>query len=649
MIRLPLACTLLGLASCAPEPDASQDTPPESQSSELYTGPVTTGIWYSTWYANEGRYIWSRDHGVGSSVQMLGDVNGDGRADAVTYSASSGNWYVALSNGNGFNSPVRWISGHGVGSSAQMLGDVNGDGRADAIVYFSSAGDWYVSTSNGSSFNAYSRWISGHGVGSSVQRLADVTGDGRADAIVYFSSAGDWYVSTSNGGGFNPYSRWISGHGIGSNAQMLGDVNGDGRADAVTYVASTGRWYVATSNGGGFNGYSQWISGHGVGSDAQRLGDTNGDGRADAVVFFASTGTWYVSLSSGSSFLNYFSWITDHGKGSSTQMLGDAYGKGQVAPVTFTDTDGWWRVLDSSKYTQPNIMNTWEAWNIRYVPRTHGVYQVYDSKDVTVIDEHLAMIEAARIDFLLLDETNNLDVDQGYIKARALAVCARIGQKRSAGAQGTPRYAIAIGGIQFDHDPATLEQEASKVWSEFVQSTTCVTPDGYFQLDGKPLLVVYADYTDRIKWQSWTGNKTASSRFTVRWAQGAVRANSNQPPQSDRGLYYGWGMPDGALANDEAMVVMPGWNNHQGWFVSRTYNGMRGAFYQQLGWDRVNQQRPRLAIINSFNEYAEETAVAPTDTSGLSGTSEKWLDAQGKLAPDMYWNMTVQANAARKQ
>ncbi len=498
MRRFPLFCALLlGLVSCAP--DVGQDATPGSQSSALYTGPVTTGIWYSTWYANEGRYIWSRGHGVGSNAQLLGDVNGDGRADA----------------------------------------------------------------------------------------------------IAYFSSTGDWYVAISNGNGFNPYSRWSTGHGVGSNAQMLGDVNGDGRADAIAYFASSGQWYVAASSGSGFNPYSRWSTGHGVGSNRQ--------------------------------------------------LLGDAHGKGRVAPVAFTAADGSWRVLDSSRFLQPNIMNTWEAWDIRYLPRTHGVYQVYDSKDPAVIDEHLAMIESAKIDFLLLDETNNLDVDQGYIKARALEVCARIGQKRSAGALGTPRYAIAIGGIQFDHQPATLELEAAKVWNEFVQSAKCVTPDGYFHLDGKPLLVVYAEYADRLAWERWTGSKTASSRFTVRWSQGSVRASSTQPPQSDWRLYYGWGMPDGALTNDEVMVVMPGWNNHRGWFVSRTYNGVRGGFYQQLGWNRVNPQRPRLAIINSFNEYAEETAVAPTDTSGLTGTSEKWLDAQGNLAPDLYWNMTVQANAARKQ
>ena len=44
-LPLPLSCALLlGLVSCALEPDARQDSKPESRSSALYTGPVTTGI-----------------------------------------------------------------------------------------------------------------------------------------------------------------------------------------------------------------------------------------------------------------------------------------------------------------------------------------------------------------------------------------------------------------------------------------------------------------------------------------------------------------------------------------------------------------------------------------------------------------------------
>ncbi|MDO3682217.1 FG-GAP repeat domain-containing protein, partial [Paenibacillus ehimensis] len=86
---------------------------------------------------------------------MLGDVNGDKKADAIIF--SNGEWRVSLSNGNGFNPYQKWVEGHGVGSQTQMVGDVNGDGKADAIVYFN--GEWWVSLSNGNGFNAYKKWV----------------------------------------------------------------------------------------------------------------------------------------------------------------------------------------------------------------------------------------------------------------------------------------------------------------------------------------------------------------------------------------------------------------------------------------------------------------------------------------------------------
>jgi hypothetical protein len=153
---------------------------------------------------------------VGSTRQLLGDVNGDGLADAVEFFADSGSWYVSASDGEEFADDYRlWMSGHGVGSSNQFLADVNGDGMADAAVFFgagSLAGNWYVALSNGAAFGPYyALWGVGHGVGSTFQGLADVTGDGAADALVYFGGgqlAGQWYAEVSLGGAFSGYSRW---------------------------------------------------------------------------------------------------------------------------------------------------------------------------------------------------------------------------------------------------------------------------------------------------------------------------------------------------------------------------------------------------------------------------------------------------------
>jgi hypothetical protein len=99
-----------------------------------------------------------------------------------------------------------------------------------------------------------------------------------------------------------------------------------------------------------------------------------------------------------------------------------------------------------------------------------------------------ALISSAGIDFLLLDETNNLYVDQGYIFNRAKVLASRINAWNSNPYNPPLRYAIVTGGIQFSHNPSTLEFEASEVWEQFVD-----TVDGgeknYYYLDGKPLLV----------------------------------------------------------------------------------------------------------------------------------------------------------------
>lgn len=285
---------------------------------------------------------WAHNFGdsYGAVRFFVVDVTGDNKADAVTFDPESGDWYVMPSNGTVFGngdpnySPLRWVVGHGVGSTNQLLSDINGDGTADAIVFFGKTGEWWVGPSEGNKFGIVGRWsvgqsFSGHGVGADNQFVADVNGGGKADAMVFFASTGQWWVAINIGGaGFGIPERWQSGHGSGSNNQFLRDVTGDGKADAVVFFSQTGNWYVAPSAGTSFDGGSPyffpplWMSGHGVGSNNQLLADVTGDSRADSAVFFSGNqGNWYIAPSFGSSFNNgspYFFpplWISGHGAG----------------------------------------------------------------------------------------------------------------------------------------------------------------------------------------------------------------------------------------------------------------------------------------------------------------------------------------------
>jgi len=130
---------------------------------------------------------------VADYVRTVGDVNGDGSADLVGFGQDG--VYVATSNGvNGFNPVSKWLTAfdlaHGwtVKDYVRTIGDVNGDGKADAVGF--GLDGVYVATSNGvNGFNPVSKWSSvlaaanGWNVKDYVRILGDISGDGLDDLV----------------------------------------------------------------------------------------------------------------------------------------------------------------------------------------------------------------------------------------------------------------------------------------------------------------------------------------------------------------------------------------------------------------------------------------------------------------------------------
>ncbi|ALV43649.1 hypothetical protein AU252_22805 [Pseudarthrobacter sulfonivorans] len=253
--------------------------------------------------------------------RLLGDVNGDKRADIVGFSSKG--VMVATGNANGtFTLVSGRLDNFGADPSAggwtteehpRLLGDVNGDNRAD-IVGFSSKGVIVATGNANGTFTQVSGRLDNFGAHPDAggwttakhpRLLGDVNGDKRAD-IVGFSSKGVMVATGNANGTFTLVSGRLDNFGADPSAggwtteehpRLLGDVNGDNRADIVGF--SSKGVIVATGNANGtFTQVSGRLDNFGAHPDAggwttakhpRLLGDVNGDKRAD-IVGFSSKG-----------------------------------------------------------------------------------------------------------------------------------------------------------------------------------------------------------------------------------------------------------------------------------------------------------------------------------------------------------------------
>lgn len=257
---------------------------------------------------------------------MLGDVNGDGKADLALYNQQLGEAYVALSTGRGFASPLRFAVGLPKWSGRFFqadLADVNGDGKADLVVLSRGRDDVpgdatalvALSTGTGFSYPANPTWNASWCADYQICLFGDLNGDHRADMTAFTPNFGTLWGSLSTGTAFGPNATWHNFFCISGEVCALGDVDGDGRADAIAFKPNApgvqkGNVLVARSTGSAFVDVSL---GHGffcIENERCLVGDVNGDRRADIVLLkgFGIPG-WtrlqvLASLSNGRQFIN---------------------------------------------------------------------------------------------------------------------------------------------------------------------------------------------------------------------------------------------------------------------------------------------------------------------------------------------------------
>jgi FG-GAP-like repeat len=250
---------------------------------------------------------WSGPYTAQISV-AAGDVNGDGLDDIVSFNTFNWTNKVLLSTGTGFLPQQNWgganmtFNGTGFRGNANLVGDMDGDGRADAlIVRLSSPRGIFVARSMVNSFgvNTFDNaawWLNNTIAGDYGTMTADLDADGDDDVVGLFGGVAA-LAARSNGTASLPLTAW--GPPLrGDKASLVADATGDGAADfilvdttGVRVVPANPRWWDAPA---------QWTTTPFYGTRRTLAADMDADGRADLVAInntdvqiMRSTGTGY--------------------------------------------------------------------------------------------------------------------------------------------------------------------------------------------------------------------------------------------------------------------------------------------------------------------------------------------------------------------
>ncbi|MGH7601019.1 MAG: FG-GAP repeat domain-containing protein, partial [bacterium] len=206
---------------------------------------------------------WHDMFGIGNEIVLAGYFNNDDRADVVTFTrGNTGDVFVALSDGKKFNGTgVKWHDKFCFGDEIPLVGDFNGDGRDDIVTFTrGTSKDVYVALSNAA--NAFVgttvKWHDQFCLGSEIPLVGDFNGDGKDDIATFTrGNSADVYVALSNGKNafVGTAMKWHEQFCFGNEIPLAGDFNGDGKDDIATFTrGTTADVFVALSDGSKFVG-----------------------------------------------------------------------------------------------------------------------------------------------------------------------------------------------------------------------------------------------------------------------------------------------------------------------------------------------------------------------------------------------------------
>jgi FG-GAP-like repeat len=232
------------------------------------------------------------------SVVVGGDINGDRADELIRFTQRARNGVgpapvdVAMNDpadnpDKGWRSSV-WHTFFSLKGEVPLVGDFNGDGKDDIVTFVQKQQKYangtpigpapvWVSLSNGSRFGTSRIWHTFFSLKGEVPLVGDFNGDGKDDIVTFVQKqqksangtpigpAPVW-VSLSNGSRFGTSRIWHTFFSLKGEVPLVGDFDLNGRDDIATFLhdrvsGPAGRSvYVASSTGSSFSRSTTWHS-----------------------------------------------------------------------------------------------------------------------------------------------------------------------------------------------------------------------------------------------------------------------------------------------------------------------------------------------------------------------------------------------------